>query len=263
MRIGISQLQAMAQRGEKITMLCCYDAAMGALCETAGAEMILVGDSLGMLVQGHDSTLPVSLEDAEYHTRCVARGTNKAVIVGDLPFGSYQQGPQQAFASGARLMAAGATMVKLEGGVLMAPAVEFLAHRGIPVCGHLGLTPQSVYALGGFKVQGKGEDAAKRLIDDARALQDAGACMIVVEAVPAALGKELQAALSIPIIGIGAGPDVAGQILLVYDMLDIYQGKKAKFVKNFMAGAPSILAALEAFVKEVKSGAFPGPEQCY
>lgn len=263
MRIGLSQLQSMHAAGEKIAMICCYDSAMAILAEDAGAEIILVGDSLGMLVQGHDSTLPVSLDHAIYHTTCVARGTKKAVVLGDLPFGSYQVSPEQAFESGARLMAAGATMVKLEGGAAMAPAVEFMASRGIPVCGHLGLTPQSVFTLGGFKVQGKTEDAAKRVIEDAKALERAGACMIVLEAVPSEVGRQMQEALSIPVIGIGAGPQVAGQILLMYDMLDIYRGRKAKFVKNFMAGAPSIFAALETYVKEVKSGAFPSPEYCY
>ena len=189
--------------------------------------------------------------------------TSKAVVLGDLPFGSYQISPEQAFESGARLMAAGATMVKLEGGAAMAPAVEFMAGRGIPVCGHLGLTPQSVFTLGGFKVQGKTEEAAQRVIEDAKTLERAGACMIVLEAVPSDCGRQMQEALSIPVIGIGAGPHCAGQILLMYDMLDIYRGKKAKFVKNFMTGAPSILAALETFVREVKSGAFPSPEYCY
>jgi len=263
MRIGLSKIQAMKVAGERIAMLCCYDSTMAALAETAGAEMILVGDSLGMLVQGHDSTLPVSMDHAIYHTSCVARGTSKAVVLGDLPFGSYQVSPEQAFENGARLMAAGATMVKLEGGSAMAPAVEFMSARGIPVCGHLGLTPQSVFTLGGFKVQGKTDDAARRVIEDARTLEQAGACMIVLEAVPSECGRQMQEALSIPVIGIGAGPHCAGQILLMYDMLDIYLGRKAKFVKNFMVGAPSILAAVEAYVKEVKSGAFPSPEYCY
>lgn len=263
MRIGLSQLQTMKQQGEKIAMICCYDAATAGLAEAAGAEIILVGDSLGMLVQGNDSTIPVSIDDAAYHTRCVTRGTSKVVVLGDLPFGSYQVSPEQAYTNSAKLMAAGATMVKLEGGVLMAPAVEFIAARGIPVCGHLGLTPQSFLTIGGFKVQGKSDAAAQRVIDDAKALADAGACMIVLEAVPSALGKTVQDAIDIPVIGIGAGPDVAGQILLMYDMLDIYQGRKAKFVKNFMTGAPSILAALQTYVKDVKSGAFPSPEYCY
>jgi 3-methyl-2-oxobutanoate hydroxymethyltransferase len=262
-RITLGHLQKLYRENEKITMVACYDATGAAVVEGAGVEIILVGDSLGMLVQGGESTLSVSLEDSVYHTRCVARGAKRAVVLGDMPFGSYQTSPQQAFENAAKLMAAGAHMIKLEGGALMAETVAFLSTRGIPICGHLGLTPQSVNALGGYKVQGKTVDAAQRVVDDAKALEAAGAVMVVLEAIPTALGKSITEAVSIPTIGIGAGPDCSGQILLLYDMLDFFPGRKAKFVKNFLAGAPSIGAAVETFVREVKSGAFPSPEYCY
>jgi 3-methyl-2-oxobutanoate hydroxymethyltransferase len=263
MRITIPHLMKLRAAGEKITMLSCYDASFAALCEAAGVEMFLVGDSLGMTVQGHDSTLPVSLDDMVYHTRCVVRGSSRTMVVGDLPFGSYQESPQQAFASAARLMAAGAGMVKLEGGAVMADTVAFLVARGIPVMGHLGLTPQSVHTLGGYRVQGKTEDAAQRLLDDAKLLQEAGAASLVLECVPSPVGKQVTEALSIPTIGIGGGPHCDGQILILHDMLDVYPGKKAKFVKNYMQGAASIQEAIQNYVREVKSGAFPSPEYCF
>ncbi|MEQ1898794.1 MAG: 3-methyl-2-oxobutanoate hydroxymethyltransferase [Vicinamibacterales bacterium] len=262
-RITLAHLQKLKRDGERITMVACYDATGAAVVENAGVEIILVGDSLGMLVQGAESTLSVSMEDSVYHTRCVAKGAKRAVVLGDMPFGSYQESPQQAFANAAKLMAAGSHMIKLEGGALMAETVAFLSARGIPVCGHLGLTPQSVNALGGYKVQGKTVDGAQRVIDDAKALEAAGAVMIVLEAIPTALGRAVTEAVSIPTIGIGAGPDCSGQILLLYDMLDFFPGRKAKFVKNYLAGAGSIGAAVEAFVREVKSGEFPSPEYCY
>ena len=262
-RITLAHLQKLKRDGERITMVACYDATGAAVVENAGVEIILVGDSLGMLVQGAESTLSVSMEDSVYHTRCVAKGAKRVVVLGDMPFGSYQESPQQAFANAAKLMAAGSHMIKLEGGALMAETVAFLSARGIPVCGHLGLTPQSVNALGGYKVQGKTVDGAQRVIDDAKALEAAGAVMIVLEAIPTALGKAVTEAVSIPTIGIGAGPDCSGQILLLYDMLDFFPGRKAKFVKNYLAGAGSIGAAVEAFVREVKSGEFPSPEYCY
>jgi len=263
MRISIPHLMKLRAAGEKITMLSCYDASFAALCEAAGVEMFLVGDSLGMTVQGHDSTLPVSLDDMVYHTRCVVRGSSRTLVVGDLPFGSYQEKPQQAFASAARLMAAGAGMVKLEGGAVMADTVVFLVARGIPVLGSLGLTPQSVHTLGGYRVQGKTEDAAQRLVEDAKLLQDAGAASLVLECVPSPVGKQVTEALSIPTIGIGGGPHCDGQILILHDMLDVYPGKKAKFVKNYMQGATSIREAIQRYVSEVKSGAFPSPEYCF
>lgn len=263
MRITTANLQKLREEGDRITMLSCYDASFAALCEAAGVEVFLIGDSLGMVMQGHDSTLPVSMEDMIYHTRCVVRGSQRALVVGDLPFGSYQQSPQQAFENAARLMAAGAGVVKLEGGAIMAETVAFLVARGIPVMGHLGLTPQSVHTLGGYRVQGKSEEAAQRILQDARLLQDAGAAALVLECVPVALGKQITDALRIPTIGIGAGPHCSGQILILHDMLDIYPGKKAKFVKNYMQGASSVQDAVQRFVREVKDGSFPTPEYCF
>lgn len=263
MRITTTDLMKLREAGEKIAMLSCYDASFASLCDAAGVEIFLVGDSLGMVVQGHDSTLPVTLDDMVYHTRCVVRGSKRALVVGDLSFGSYQESPQQAFASAARLMAAGAGMVKLEGGAVMAGTVEFLVQRGIPVMGHLGLTPQSVHTLGGYRVQGKTDAAAERIRRDSRLLQEAGASALVLECVPTGLGREITEELSIPTIGIGGGPYCSGQILILHDMLDIYPGKKAKFVKNYMSGSASIAEALARYVSEVKSGAFPTPEYCF
>jgi 3-methyl-2-oxobutanoate hydroxymethyltransferase len=205
----------------------------------------------------------VTMEDMVYHTRCAAKGASRALILGDLPFGSYQRSPEQAFDNAAELMAAGAHMVKLEGGEIMAETVKFIVDRGIPVCGHIGLTPQSVHALGGFKVQGKTEDAAESLVRSAKALEAAGASLLVLELVPNEVGRRVTESLTIPTIGIGAGPDCSGQILNLYDMLDIYQGRKPKFVKNFMNGSPSIIEAVKKYVEEVKSGAFPASEHCF
>jgi 3-methyl-2-oxobutanoate hydroxymethyltransferase len=225
--------------------------------------MFLIGDSLGMVIQGDDSTLGVTMDDMVYHTRCVAKATSRALIVGDLPFGSYQKSPEQAIENAIELMAAGAQMVKLEGGVVMSDTVRFLVERGIPVCGHIGLTPQSVHALGGFKVQGKSEEAINDLIVAAKALEQSGASAIVLELVPNDVGRRVTDAIKIPVIGIGAGPYCSGQVLNLYDMLDIYQGRKPKFVKNFMADSSSILDAVKAYVTEVKAGTFPGPEHCF
>jgi len=253
----------MAQDGNRITMLTCYDASFATLLDEAGVDSLLVGDSLGNVIQGHDSTLPVTLADMAYHTACVARGSKRAFIVADLPFGSFQVSPAQAFESAARLMAAGAHMVKLEGGVAMAETTSFLVRRGIPVCGHVGLTPQSVHQLGGYRVQGREEAAAKQLLDDARAIVEAGAGLIVLEAIPAKLAREVTRTVGAPTIGIGAGAECSGQVLVLYDMLDVYPGKKAKFVKNFMRQAGTIQGAVEAYVKEVKAKTFPGPEHSF
>lgn len=263
MRYTISSLQKLKQEGQKIVMLSCYDASFAALCENAGVEIFLVGDSLGMVVQGRDSTLPVTMEEMVYHTQCVVRGSQKAFVLGDLPFGAYQISPQQAYENAARLMAAGAQGVKLEGGAVMAETVAFLTSRGIPVCAHLGLTPQSVHALGGFKVQGKTDAAAERIRADAKLLQQAGAFGVVLECVPSALGKQITEDLEIFTIGIGGGIDCSGQVLILHDMLDIYPGKKARFVKNFMQGAPSISQAVQNYVSAVKDGSFPTPEYCF
>jgi 3-methyl-2-oxobutanoate hydroxymethyltransferase len=263
MRITIPQLQERARGGEKLAMLTCYDASFAAICEAAGVDILLIGDSLGMVIQGHDSTLPVTMEQTEYHVQCVARGSSRALVLADLPFGSYQESPAQALRNAARLMAAGAGMVKLEGGAPMVETTRFLVERGVPVCAHIGLTPQSVHTLGGYRVQGKTEDAAARLVADARALEAAGAAIVLMEAMPAAAAKRVTEALGVPTIGIGAGIDVSGQVLVLHDMLDIYPGRKARFVRNFMQGAPSVKAAIEAYVKAVKDKSFPGPEHSW
>ncbi|MFH1044531.1 MAG: 3-methyl-2-oxobutanoate hydroxymethyltransferase [Pseudomonadota bacterium] len=262
-RITLTDLHELKRDGSKIAMLTGYDASFAALLEDAGVESILVGDSLGNVLQGHDTTLPVTLADMVYHVACVARGATRAFLIGDLSFGSYQENPEQAFRSSAQLMAAGAHMVKLEGGAAFAPTTEFLVRRGIPVCAHLGLTPQSIHQLGGFRVQGKTADAAKQLIEDALALERSGAGLIVLEAIPATLAAEVTASLSIPTIGIGAGRDCAGQVLVLYDLLGVFPGKKAKFVRNFMDGATSIRQAVENYVHAVKDGSFPGPEHSF
>jgi 3-methyl-2-oxobutanoate hydroxymethyltransferase len=263
MRVTIPKLQERARGGEKLAMLTCYDASFATLSDEAGVDMLLVGDSLGMVIQGHDSTLPVTMDETEYHVRLVARGSRNALVVADLPFGSFQESPQQAFRNAARLVAAGAQMVKLEGGATMVETTRFLVERGIPVCAHIGLTPQSVNTLGGYRVQGRDDDAAGRLVADSQALEAAGAAIVLMEAMPAAVAKRVTLALRVPTIGIGAGPDVSGQVLVVYDMLDIYPGRKARFVKNFMEGAPSVKAAIEGYVRAVKAKTFPGPEHCF
>jgi 3-methyl-2-oxobutanoate hydroxymethyltransferase len=263
MRTTLSALQKMAHDGIKIAMLTCYDASFAGVLEAAGVDVLLVGDSLGNVVQGQETTLPVTLEHMVYHTRCVAAGARKAFIVADMPFGTFQVSPRRAFENAAPLLAAGAQMVKLEGGLAMADTVAFLVERGIPVCGHVGLTPQSVHAIGGYKVQGKGEEGARRLREDAQALEQAGAGMIVLEMVPAQLAAEITGSLSVPTIGIGAGRDCSGQVLVLYDMLDVFPGRKARFVKNFLRGTGSIQAAVENYVKEVKAGTFPGAEHSF
>jgi 3-methyl-2-oxobutanoate hydroxymethyltransferase len=260
MRFTLTKLQAMRDKGEKIAVLTCYDASFAAWLDAQGVDVLLVGDSLGMVLQGHESTLPVTLDDMVYHTACVARGSRQAFIIADMPFGTFQISPQEAFAHTARLMVAGAQMVKLEGGASMLETVRFLTERGIPVCGHIGLTPQSVHQLGGYRVQGKEAAVAEKLLEDATALEQAGAGMIVLEAMPALLAAEITAALSIPTIGIGAGASCSGQVLVLHDMLDIYPGKKARFVKNYMQGAASIAEAVARYVAEVKASSFPGQE---
>jgi 3-methyl-2-oxobutanoate hydroxymethyltransferase len=263
MRITLTALQKMAEEGSRIAMLTCYDASFAAVLEAAGVDSLLIGDSLGNVLQGHESTLPVTQRDMVYHTQCVARGSKRAFVIGDMPFSTFQVSPQEAFRNAAELMAAGAHMVKIEGGRPMLDTVEFLTDRGIPVCGHLGLTPQSVHALGGYRVQGRGEDAGQQLLKDAKQLEQAGAGMVVLEAIPAALAGAVTEALKIPTIGIGAGVDCSGQVLVLHDMLDVYPGKKAKFVKNYMRPAGSIQGAVELYVKEVKARTFPGPEHSF
>jgi 3-methyl-2-oxobutanoate hydroxymethyltransferase len=263
MRTTLSKLQSMRDKGEKIAVLTCYDASFATLLETNGVDVLLVGDSLGMVVQGRESTLPVTIEQMAYHTACVASGAQQAFVIADMPFGTSQFSARETFAHAVQLMQAGAEMVKLEGGAEMAETIAFLTSRGIPVCAHIGLTPQSVNQLGGYKVQGKTDAAAKKLLSDAQALQDAGAGMIVLEAIPATLGAQVTKQLRIPTIGIGAGAACSGQVLVVYDMLGIYPGKKARFVKDFMQGASSIADAVASYVREVKAGTFPAAEHCF
>jgi 3-methyl-2-oxobutanoate hydroxymethyltransferase len=260
--VTISKLQEMRQAEEKIAVLTAYDASFAALMDQAGVDVILIGDSLGNIVQGETSTLPVTIEHMVYHTSCVAKGQVSAFLIADMPFGSYST-PEQAMQSAAQLMRAGAHMVKLEGGAWLAQTVKFLVERSIPVCGHLGLLPQSVHTLGGFKVQGKSTESAQTLINDAKALQEAGAQLLVLEAIPSDLGKKVTESIQIPTIGIGAGADCSGQVLVMHDMLGAFPGRSPKFVKNFLSGQSSIEEAFKCYVQEVKTGKFPGPEHCF
>jgi 3-methyl-2-oxobutanoate hydroxymethyltransferase len=253
----LHRLRDMHRQGEPIAMLTCYDSGFARLLDHAGVDCLLVGDSLGMVVQGHGSTLPVTLEEMAYHTRCVARGNRQAWVIGDLPFGSYQGGTEQAIRSATTLMQAGAHMVKLEGGGWTTEVVDFLVQRGIPVCAHLGLTPQSVHALGGYRIQGRSEDDAAALTRDAQALAQAGAAMLVLELLPASLGGALTQALPMPTIGIGAGNACSGQVLVLPDMLGVTRGRLPKFVRNFMQGQDSVEGALRQYVADVKARHFP------
>ncbi|HMC13654.1 MAG TPA: 3-methyl-2-oxobutanoate hydroxymethyltransferase [Gallionellaceae bacterium] len=263
MRTTLTALQELRKKSEKIAVLTCYDASFAALLEANGVDVLLVGDSLGMVLQGHETTLPVTLEEMAYHTACVARGSQRAFIVADMPFGTSQVSPEQTFEHAARLMAAGAQIVKLEGGAVMADTIAFLVRRGIPVFAHIGLTPQSVHLMGGYHVQGKTAAAAQQVLQDAVAVERAGASILLLEAVPADLAEEITANVSIPTIGIGAGAGCSGQVLVLHDMLGIYPGKKARFVKNYMQGAASIADAVARYVAEVKSGAFPAAEHSF
>lgn len=260
--VTVPTLIAMKERGEKITMLTAYDASFASLMDMCGVEMLLIGDSLGMVCQGHNSTLPVTIDDVAYHTACVARGSKTAFVMSDMPFGSYAT-PEQAYANAVKLVQAGAQMVKIEGGAWLVDTVRFLTDRAIPVMIHLGLTPQFVHQFGGYKVQGKTAEAAEQLKKDALALQAAGASMLLLEAIPASLGKEVTELVSMPTIGIGAGVDCSGQVLVMHDFINVFPGKKARFVKNFMEGQTSIEGAVRAYIREVKEGTFPAPEHCF
>lgn len=260
--VTLPELQRMKETGEKIAMLTCYDASFAALMDVCAVDMLLVGDSLGNVLQGHATTLPVSIDDIAYHTDCVARGNKSALLACDMPFGSYGT-PESAYENAVKLMRAGAQLVKLEGGAWLCDTVRFLTERSIPVFAHLGLTPQSVHQLGGFKVQGKTAEGAERLMSDAVALQQAGASMLLLEAIPASLAKSVSEALRIPTIGIGAGPDCSGQVLVMHDMLGVFPGKKARFVRNFMAGQADIASAMRAYIAAVKDCSFPAPEHCF
>ncbi len=257
--INLHTLNQMKQDGKKFACLTAYDACFAQLVSEAGVEVILVGDSLGMVLQGNDSTLPVSIDEMAYHTACVSRGNQGALIMADLPFMSYAT-PEQAMHSSAALMQAGAHLVKLEGGAWLAESIRLLGERGIPVCAHLGLTPQSVHKLGGYRIQGRSDDSAATLLEDAKILEQAGAAMLLLECVPSQLAKTLTAAVDIPVIGIGAGADTDAQVLVLHDLLNITSGRKPRFVKNFMAEADSIQEAIKAYADAVHSGAFPQPE---
>jgi 3-methyl-2-oxobutanoate hydroxymethyltransferase len=260
--VTLPSLLAMRNTGEKIAMLTCYDASFATLMDRCGIDVLLIGDSLGMVCQGHASTLPVSIADVAYHTASVARGNQTAFIVADMPFGSYAT-PEAAFNNAVQLIQAGAQMVKLEGGAWLADTIRFLVDRAVPVFAHLGLTPQSVHQFGGYKVQAKTAEAAERLKSDALLLQSAGASALLLEAIPAGLGKEVTELLAIPTVGIGAGPDCSGQVLVMHDMLGVFPGRKARFVKNFMEGQTSIDAAVHAYVAAVKDKSFPAAEHCF
>ena len=256
--VTLHTLRDMQARREPITMLTAYDATFARLLDEAGVDCLLVGDSLGMVLQGRPSTIPVTLDEMAYHTACVARGNKSAWLIGDLPFGSYQQGSRQAMASSQALMAAGAQMVKLEGGGWTAETVHFLTQRGVPVCAHLGLTPQSVHALGGYRVQGRSDDSAATLRQHARELADAGAAMLVLELVPSTLAAQVQAECpQLITIGIGAGVSTAGQVLVLHDMLGLTRGKLPRFVRNFMLEGGSVDDAIRRYVAAVKDRSFP------
>ncbi len=262
-KVTISTLDRMKRAGEKIAVITAYDAGFARLCEAAGADVLLVGDSLGMVVQGHESTLPVTMDDMVYHTAMVKRGSRRAFIVADMPFMSHGT-PRQALDSAGRLMKeGGAHMVKIEGGEPQVETVRHLTRRAVPVCAHLGLLPQSVHQLGGYKVQGRDPHGAEAILRDAVLMEEAGAQMLVLECVPELLAREVTATLSIPVIGIGAGAGCDGQVLVLHDVLGITPGGAPSFSRDFMAEAGSIQGALEAYVEAVRSGDFPGAEQSF
>ncbi|MDO2949728.1 3-methyl-2-oxobutanoate hydroxymethyltransferase [Aeromonas simiae] len=258
----ISTLLKMKQDGQKFTAITAYDASFAKLFDDEGAQVLLIGDSLGMVLQGGDDTLAVTMDDMVYHTRSVARGASQALVIADLPFMSYAT-PDQACQNAARLMAAGARMVKLEGGDWLCDTVRQLTRNGVPVCGHMGLTPQSVHVFGGFKVQGRDEFQAQEIYRQALALQEAGIQLLVLECVPVALAERISKALRIPVIGIGAGPVTDGQVLVMHDAFGITSGYTPKFTKNFLAETGELRAAIRLYIKEVAEGTFPGPEHCF
>ena len=261
--VNVSTLRKMKQDGEPIACLTAYDASYAALVDAARTDLVLVGDSLGMVIQGHDTTVPVTVDDIVYHSRAVARGLRRAFLVADMPFMSYTE-TGQALDNAVRLMQeGGAMMVKLEGGDDQVEIVKHLARHDIPVCAHLGLKPQSVHKIGGFKVQGREPDQAQKMVASAQRLQDAGADIVLLECVPNEVGKKITAALQVPVIGIGAGPDVDGQILVLYDILDITQGRTPRFVRNFQEEHTSPLEAVKAYVKAVKDRSYPAAEHCF
>ncbi len=261
--VNVATLRKMKAEGTPIACLTAYDASFAVLVDAAGTDLVLVGDSLGMVIQGFDTTVPVTVDDVIYHTRAVSRGLRRAFLVADMPFMSYTE-PGQALDNAVRLMQdGGAMMIKLEGGEGQIEIVEHLARHDIPVCAHLGLKPQSVHKIGGFRVQGREPDQAREMLESAQRLQDSGADIVLLECVPNEVGKAITEALEVPVIGIGAGPNVDGQILVLYDVLDITQGRTPRFVRNFQQDHDSPLAALSAYVTAVKDHSYPAPEHCF
>jgi len=261
--VNVATLDRMKAEGEKIACITAYDASFATLVDDAGIDLVLVGDSLGMVIQGHDTTVPVTLNDVIYHCRAVAKGLYRPFLMADMPFMTYAS-KEQALENAVRLMQdGGAKMVKLEGGAGQVEIVEFLANHDIAVCAHLGLKPQSVHKVGGFRVQGREQAAAEQMLHDAKALEGAGADIVLLECIPSQLGAQITRELHVPVIGIGAGPDTDGQILVLYDVLDITAGRKPKFSKNFMEGQPTPLDAIKAYAEAVKARTYPGPEHCF
>ncbi len=261
-KITTTSLLKMKQEGQKFTAITAYDATFAKLFDDEGAHVLLIGDSLGMVLQGGQDTLAVNMDEMVYHTRCVARGASKALVIADMPFMSYAT-PEQTYQNAARLMAAGARMVKLEGGDWLCDSIRHLTRNGVPVCGHLGLTPQSVHVFGGFKVQGRDEFQAQEIYRQALELQAAGIQLLVLECVPTALAERITKALRIPVIGIGAGPATDGQILVMHDAFGVTSGYVPKFTKNFLAETGDVRAAIRLYVQQVSEGSFPGPEHCF
>ncbi|HDX8368659.1 3-methyl-2-oxobutanoate hydroxymethyltransferase [Aeromonas dhakensis] len=261
-KITTTNLLKMKQEGQRITAITAYDATFAKLFDDEGAHVLLIGDSLGMVLQGGQDTLAVNMDEMVYHTRCVVRGTTNALVVSDMPFMSYAT-PEQTYQNAARLMAAGARMVKMEGGDWLCDSIRHLTRNGVPVCGHLGLTPQSVHVFGGFKVQGRDEFRAQEIYRQALELQAAGIQLLVLECVPTSLAERISKALRIPVIGIGAGPATDGQILVMHDAFGITSGYVPKFTKNFLAETGDMRAAIRLYVKQVSEGTFPGPEHCF
>ena len=261
-KVTSSTLLKFKKEGKKFTALTAYDASFAGAFDSEGIDVLLVGDSMGMVLQGHDDTLPVTVADIAYHTTCVRRGINRALLIADMPFMSYSTA-EQTMQNAAILMQAGANMVKVEGGHWLLESVRMLTERGIPVCAHLGLTPQSVHVFGGFKVQGRDADNAQRILDEAKALQAAGAQLLVLECIPATLAKTITEALSIPVIGIGAGADTDGQILVMHDVLGISSGHIPRFSKNYLKQTGEIRSAIRAYIDEVADGSFPAEEHIF
>ena len=261
--VNVSTLRRMKAENQPIACLTAYDASYAVLVDAAGTDVVLVGDSLGMVIQGHDTTVPVTVDDIVYHTRAVARGLQRPFLVADMPFMSYTT-PEQALENSVRLMQeGGAMMVKLEGGEGQVRIVSHLSRHDIPVCAHLGLKPQSVHKVGGFRVQGRESEKAQEMIDAAQRLQEAGADIVLLECVPNELGEEITRVLEVPVIGIGAGPEVDGQILVLYDILDITQGRTPRFVRNFQSGHTAPVDAIRAYVEAVRDRSYPAPEHCF